>query len=65
VLGVVAGRSAEEATAALGRAGDAFEAVYVIRVGAGPTGVSAEGVVHVDVSTSREFAALAGDGRWP
>jgi uncharacterized protein (DUF58 family) len=63
VLGVVGGRRAEQAAAALARAGRVFEAVHLIRVGAGAARGRADGVIHTDVETSRQFAAAGGAGR--
>jgi uncharacterized protein (DUF58 family) len=62
VLGVVAGIRAEDAGTALARARRAFEAIYVIRVGAGNWPGPADGAVHIDVDTSAQFAALTGAG---
>jgi uncharacterized protein (DUF58 family) len=65
VLGVVAGRSAEAASGALARATRVFEAVYVIRVGAGPCPAPSDGVAHIDVDASGDFAAAMEAGWWP
>lgn len=62
VLGVVGGRLDRACAASLAGATGFFEAVYVIRVGAGLEPIEADGVVHLDVGTSRDFAAVAGTG---
>lgn len=63
VLGVVTGRSAERAAAALTRAGQAFAAVHLIQVGVKPSPVSADGVVPVIAGSSGLFAFESGWGR--
>ena len=64
VLAVIAGLSAETASDALARARRVFEAVYLIRVGAGPSPVASDGVIHIDVDASRDFAAALEAGWW-
>lgn len=63
VVGVIAGLGSEAAAGALTRAALTFEAVYLIRVGAGSSPVQARGVVHVDVETSSAFGARIETGR--
>jgi uncharacterized protein (DUF58 family) len=64
VLGVIAGQAAEAAAATLARSRRAFEAVYLIRVGAERHAPVPAGVAHVDVNTSKQFAESAGTGWW-
>lgn len=65
VLAVVVGWSSESAAPALARAAGKFDAVYVIRVGAGEWPDKVPGVEHVDVNTSSRFAAIQGTGWSP